>query len=472
MNLRQILLIIRLRWWLVLLLFALTVAGAVIYTLVVPKRYSSTATLLLDIKTDPLLAALAPNLANPSYMATQSEIIRSDRVATRVVKMLGLTDNPAAVAQWREETSGRIPLETYFGELMQKALVVEPSTGSSVLALTYVAADPKFASVVANSYARAYLDLTVEFRVGPAREYATFFDERLKTLRGDLEAAQGRLGDFQKKNGIVVSSERLDMETARLTSLETALASAMTEGAETTSRKSFSGTESSVDVQQSAAVQSLKGDLARAETKRNEISTTYGPNHPVRIQIEAQISELRGQLSREIARVSAATSNVSRISGQKIGELRTLIDTQKKAVLSMRTQRDEASVLLKDLETAQRAYEAVAQRRTQLANETQAEQATARILSPAVEPLTFSQPNVKKVIAIALLLGLALGVGAALAWEMLDRRVRSEADLMTMEGIPVLGVMSSRKGAGEIRRLPPARRPPPMPPQLTMEAGN
>ena len=473
MTLRQMLLILRLRWWLVLLVFILVIVGTAGVSMLLPKKYNAHTTLLLDVKADPLLATLMPSLATPGYIATQTEIIQSDRIAGRVVKMLGLAQNAAAVAQWREETEGRVPLDKYFGDLMQKGLQVEPGKGSTVMTIAFSAADPKFAAAAANTFARAYIDLGVELRVGPAREYAGFFDERSKALRTDLEAAQAKLSAFQQKKGILVSAERLDMEMARLTSLETALAGAMADSAETSSRQRNAGTENSVDVQQSAAVQGLKGELARAETRLIEVSTNYGSNHPLRIQLEAQIAELKQQISREMRRVSGATSNVNRIAGQRIGELRALVETQKRSVFGMRTERDEASLLLKELETAQRAYETVAQRRSQLANESQADQASARVLSPAVEPLTHSSPNIPKNIVAAVVIGLLLGVGAALGWEMLDRRVRSEADLYVGDGVPVLGVMSSRASRSQpMRRLPPTYRRAQMPPQLTLDGGS
>jgi hypothetical protein len=58
MTPRQILLILRLRWWLVLALFALTVVSGYVYLQLVPKRYSATTTVLLDAKADPLVAHL------------------------------------------------------------------------------------------------------------------------------------------------------------------------------------------------------------------------------------------------------------------------------------------------------------------------------------------------------------------------------------------------------------------------------
>jgi chain length determinant protein EpsF len=468
MNLRQMLLILRLRWWLVLLIFLLVVGGTFAAMSMIGKRYTSTTAVLLDVKADPLVATLVPSLATPGYVATQAEIVRSDRLAMRVVRMLGLDQNPAAVAQWRENTEGRVPLDMYFGQLMQRGLQVEPVRSSTILNITYTASDPKFAAAVANTFARAYLDLGVELRVAPAREYAGFFDERMKAIRGELEQAQTRLAGYQQSKGIVVSAERLDMETSRLASLEAALAGAMAESADTSSRLRNAGTENSVDVQNNAIVQGLKAELARAQARMNEISTNLGPNHPQRIQLEAQIAGLRQQIASEMRRVSGATASMNRINTQKIAELKTLVDAQKKAVLAMRADRDEAAVLLRDVDTAQKAYDSVAQRRTQLANETQAEQTSARILSPASEPMLHSFPNIPKAMVAAVIVGLLVGLAAAIGWELLDRRIRSEDDMQS-EGVPVLGVLSSRPAPdGYARRLTPAR-PMPHAPQLTYE---
>lgn len=473
MNFRQILLVLRLRWWVVLLVFALTVGAAYVVSITLPKQYSAETTLLLDVKSDPLLATLMPNLTTPAFMATQTEILRSDRVAARVVKMLGLAQNPEAVAQWREATQGRIPIETYFGKILEGGLQVEPGRTSAVMSVTFTGNDPRFAAAAANTFARAYIDLTVELRVGPAREFAGFFDERLKTLRDELDAAQARLSAFQQRRGIVVSSERVDQETTRLNSLESALATAIAESADTTSRQRNAGTETSVDVSMSAAVQSLRSELARAETRLVEVSATYGANHPVRIELDTRVAELKQQIAAEMRRVSGTTATINRIASQKIGELRSLVETQKRTVLSLRAQRDEASVLLREVDTAQRAFDAVAQRRAQLANESQAEQAAARVLSPATEPLTHSKPNIPKNLAAAVLLGLVGGLAVAFLLEFLDRRVRSADDLDNAEGVPVLGVMSTRSGkAAFTPRLAFARRQmPPMPPQLTLDRG-
>ena len=472
MNPRQILLILRLRWLVVLgtLLSALAVALGI--SLMLPKQYTAETSLLLDIKTDPLLATLAPNFALPSHIATQTEILQSERVATRAVKMLGLAQNAKAVEQWREETEGRIPLETYFGSLLQRGLRVEPGRGSSLVTVSFTGTDAKFAAAGANTFARAYLDISVELINDPARENATYWDDRLKQLRTDLESSQERLSAFQQKRGIVVTNERMDQEVTRLTSLEAALGGALAEQADTSSRTAGSGTDSAADVISSPAVQGLKSELARAQTQLTEISAKFGSSHPQRIEIEARVAELRQQLNAEMGRVGRGTSNVNSNVGRKIAELKSLVEGQKKAVLALRSQRDEAAVLLRDVETAQRAYDAVAQRRTQLANEVQAKQAPARVLSPAVEPLNPSKPNIVKNTLVGLILGLLGGVGLAFLLEYIDRRVRSADDLMAYSDVPVLGVMSDTAGRSRSApRLAHQRRPALPSPQLTFDGG-
>ena len=56
------------------------------------------------------------------YMATQVDIINSDRVAQRVVKMLKLDENPAAKEQWLEATEGKGTLEMWLANRLQKKL--------------------------------------------------------------------------------------------------------------------------------------------------------------------------------------------------------------------------------------------------------------------------------------------------------------------------------------------------------------
>ncbi|MDQ2928297.1 MAG: Wzz/FepE/Etk N-terminal domain-containing protein, partial [Pseudomonadota bacterium] len=227
--LRQYLRIVWARKWLVLLLFVLVGATGVAVTFYLPRQYTAETSLIVEMRIDPALGALAPALAAPSYMATQIEILKSERVASRAVKLLGVERSAAAVAQWREATKAKIPLERYFADVLEKGLNVEPARGSNVLNLSFSAPDAVFAQAAANAFAQAYMDVSVELRVAPARQSASFLDEQSKALRATLEQAQAKLSKYQQSKGIVVSDERLDQENARYNALITQLAIAQAE---------------------------------------------------------------------------------------------------------------------------------------------------------------------------------------------------------------------------------------------------
>ncbi len=92
MAFSQFISILHARWKLALAVVLMIVGTAVVVSLLLPKQYSATASVVLDIGPDPLSAA-AFGTALPAYMATQIDILQSERVARRVVAALQLTEN-------------------------------------------------------------------------------------------------------------------------------------------------------------------------------------------------------------------------------------------------------------------------------------------------------------------------------------------------------------------------------------------
>lgn len=441
MTPQQFLQILRVRYRLALVVFALTVVVATAVTLLQPKEYQATTSLVVDVKADPIAGMLMPSMGSPAYMATQTDIIQSDRVATKAVQLLHLDRAAFAIERWREETGSRIPIENYWGSVLLKGLQVQPARGSNIITLSYRSQDPKFTSSVVNAFAQAYISVTIDLHVEPARQYAAWFDDRLKALRGGLEQAQAKLSAFQQENGIVATDARADQEAQRLNALIGQLAAAQGEKADTVSRQKNTGTELSPDVQQNPIVQNLKGQLAQAETRMGEISSNVGSNHPQRVQLQAQIDGIKGQIASEMQRISGGSATATRVSVQREDELKAMIEMQKQRVLALRENQDKLAVLQRDVESAQRSYDVVAQRMSQTTLESQSNQANVRVLSPAIEPLTPSGPKVMRNIMMSILGGALLGAGLAIGLEYLDRRVRVADDLVTAEAIPLLGVL-------------------------------
>ena len=101
-----------------------------------------------------------------------------------------------------------------------------------------------------------------------------------------------------------------------------------------------------------------------------------------------------------------------------------MVDAQKKQLFALRSDHDQIAVYQLDIDTAQRAYDAVTQRLGLVNLEGQNYQPNARLLSSAVEPLEPSRPKILLGIIDSLVGGLLAGLLVALALEMRDRRVR------------------------------------------------
>lgn len=64
------------------------------------------------------------------------------------------------------------------------------------------------------------------------------------------------------------------------------------------------------------------------------------------------------------------------------------------------------------------------------------------VIKPAVAPSIPSSPNTRLNLLLGLLVGLGLGLGAAFLRTKLDNRIRGEADLRDITGVPILGGIS------------------------------
>jgi chain length determinant protein EpsF len=242
MTFAQLMSILRARMWLIATVAVLVVASALVVSLVLPPRYTAETAVIVDIKSaDPVGGGFLPTQMAPGYMATQVDIIRSDRVARRVVETTRMHELPAVQDQWLEATGGEGSIEVWLAKALKGQLEVLPSRDSSVVTIAYSGRDPEFAATIANAFAEAYIATTLELKVEPAREYAAWFDERTRSLRNELEQAQRRLSEYEQAHGIVATEGRLDLETARLVELSTQLVTVQGQGADSRSRQSQAG---------------------------------------------------------------------------------------------------------------------------------------------------------------------------------------------------------------------------------------
>lgn len=453
MNFQRFILILRARYKVALYTMLCTVTVTLVVNLSLPSQYTASTSVLVDIKSpDPIAGMVLPALMMPGYMATQVDIINSDRVSRRVVKSLKLDEAPEIRQHWQSTTNGKGQLDTWLAERLQKKLNVKPSRVSNVIVIDYVSPDPAFAALAANAYAQAYIDTNIDLAVEPAAQYAHWFGQQSKDLRDRLETAQTLLSKYQQSKGIVANDERLDNETARLHELSSQLSVVQGQAVETDSKQQLSGSIDMLsDVMTNPVIMSLKTDIARLEARRQEMAGNLGRNHPQYQRAEAEIATLKQKMADEVSRIAGSIKTSNRVSLSKESELRAAIEAQKLKLLNINRQRDELAVLQRDVESAKKAYDAVAQRFTQTNLESKVTQTNVSVLAAAMAPLESesSSPKILRNTMLAIFLGFWMGIGMVLVMERLDRRVRSAKDVERMLGHPILVEIAQQRRPGE-----------------------
>ena len=447
MNFTQFLLILKARSKIILVAFGVTVMTTLVVSLLLPKSYTATTSLVLNYKgLDPVTGMSLPAQLMPGYMATQVDIITSRKVGIKVVEQLKFSENPAAQAQFNEATEGKGDIKDWFADQLLKKLDVKPSRESSVIEISFSGSDPEFAAAIANTFAEAYQQISIQLKVEPAQKAAEFLGGQNKTLRINLESAQTRLTKYKQEKGLTSESSNLDVESARLNDLSSQLVMAQSQSFDATSRQQSArgNGDASPDVAANPVVQNLKMQISLAESKFSELTQRVGASHPQYQSAQAELNKLKSQLQEAASSASSSVSGSARISRQREAELRAALAAQKARVLELNLSRGELSVLERDVDSAQRALDAASQRFTQTTLEGNVNQTDIAVLNPAIAPQKPASPKVMLNTLLSIFLGTMLGVGFGLLAEMLDRRVRSRDDISELLEVPVFAILQPK----------------------------
>ena len=476
MSFGQFLTILRARQGLILTVVITVVAVVAAISMALPRRYQATASLMVEQKAAYQNASAAAAPGKPGdVISTHIDILTSPAVALRVVEQLKLEQRPdigslvaesnvlkrawwtisSLLATDEQGEGGTLNLKDWIADRLLRNLTVKSSRDSYVVRITYAAPDPEFAAAVTNAFAQGYLATVLSLRTTPAKQDTKEFDEQIKGLRRDLEQAETKLATFQQKKGIVATDERLDLETGRLNEISAQLAMAQSQSYESQARQrqlreflSSGGTSGAPgDVWTSPVVQQLRQGVAEREAKLSDLSKRIGPNHPQYLAASTELEKLRGQLNEEMRAAAQGAMANSNVAPQREGALRSALEQQRGRVLKMKSDRNTVAILQREVESARQAYDAVAQRLTQSRTTSDAGQASGTVVDSAVVPTRPAGPGPAFNVALALVAGLVLGIGLALACESVNGYVRSERDIVEMIEAPVFAVLAS-KGNG------------------------
>jgi len=479
-SLQKFFLILRTHARLVVGFFGVAVVIAGIISYLTPKMYTATTSLNFEFSANPEDSRTKSDFVDASYLTTQIEIIQSQHVAKEVENSLTEYERSRLIAAINAKNSvidevkyaitnpiqslfkddehpvqvvndgEKLEINSAYGWLARAIghdISVEPVFNSRIVEISYSSTNRQIAALMVNRVAEAYIATNLEMVINPARKSKIWFDEQLKSMRKRLEDAQAKLTAYQQQEGIVSSDERLDTETSRLQGLSAqfVVAQQATRNAVTEQQKLNEILQSGTSLMtfrpvfDNAVIQRLQSEIRELESGLVKMSDSLGKNHPKIKRGRSELSAARQRLNGEIEVITDGINNTAELARERELDLKQALEEQKQLVLNLKFEHNEIAVLKREVESVQGAYNAALNQLNATSMQSLIDQTNVSIVDPANIPKNHSSPRVMMNLAIGLLGGLLLGIGAAIVMEVLVRRVHSKEDLMGEVGVPLLG---------------------------------
>lgn len=430
--------------------------------------YTATTLVLLDpreqqvVDIEAVMSGLPPDSA---VVDSEVEVLRSRRLAARVVEQLNLTAdeefnealrkpgllsglNPIALFSQDDatspETSRQIQLNKTIDEFHSRLSVGRRGL-TYVIAIRFTSEDAAKATEIVNKTADLYILEQLEAKYDATKRANEWLNGRLSELRAEVRAAEEAVEIFRRDNDLV-STSGLTINEQQLAELSGQLILARAELAEKEAtyrryqelRRSGSGADTLANVLQSPVIAQLRQQEAEVDRRRAELSSRYGDRHPEMIKVRAERRDLAVAIDREVSRTVANVENEVEVTRTRVASLESSLRDLEGRSGEGGLKEVRLRELESDAEAVRNLYESFLERFKQTTEQTNLQESDARVLSVATVPTEPSYPSKTLFLFLALLLSGVAGVGVAFLLEHLDDAFSTVRQLEEKLGLPHL----------------------------------
>jgi capsular exopolysaccharide synthesis family protein len=446
-------------WKFILIVVALALLAGMVQLARQTPLYTATAQVLLDPRkekaagTDAVLSDVNLDVA---AIDSQLAILRSTVFMRRVVEKEGVVSDPefgsgpapiSAAAQDAQKPQA-IPSNVMNSiEALKGATSVSRSGLGYALAISVTSVDPTRAARLANAIADAFIVDKLDARLEAAQRASTWLTDRLTELRKQLRESEEAVARFRTEHGIAQSAN-VTLTQQQLSDLNARLVAARAETAEKKARVTLfqsegkDGGQNVPDAVNSPLVTNLRAQAASLAQKAADLVARYSDNHPLVVNIRAEQRDVQRAIAAETQRAIANMKNEYELAKAREEALeRSLSEVTGQSGLDNTT-----AITLRELERTAAVNKTLFEDYLQRAKLTQ-EQSTfeareARVITPALPPGAPSSPQKMRYLGIALMIGLVLGVGGAVAKEMLNAGFTTPRQVEDILEVPLLTSVS------------------------------
>jgi capsular exopolysaccharide synthesis family protein len=460
--------------------FAVVVAIAMLESYSATPMYRTQARIVIQDERTTAVANL--NASEPAYWQdpepyfnTQYRILQSRGLARRVVPKLPPPPAPTpstlsralsfprqAISQWRRKPAANadapLPDESAaelaaIGTFLGGVEIV-PVKGTRLVEIVYSSPDPQYATLAANTLAREYVQQNLDLKLSNTTNTITWLSEELGKQREKVEAAERAMAEYREGQDAMSLDDGQNIVVSRLNSLNDAVTKAKTarlqKEAAYRQLGNVRGDSANADtfpvVAQSPTIQEIKQQLAQLNGEKAKLSQRYGANHPEMEKLAKQIDNTTARLRAETTKVLESIANDYRSAVAEERNLAASLEEQKRQAVDLNRKSITYSILQREAESERQVYNALLQQEKELRVVSNSRANNVQLMDDAEVPGGPFTPNHSRDWLMALVLGLALGVGVAYTVEYLDDTVKLPDDVTARLKLPLLGLVPAVGG--------------------------
>lgn len=396
------------------------------------------------------------------FFQTQYGLLRSRSLAERVIESLGLASSDEtlkAMGVEVPEAGGTAAVQASRRKAaalkaLQDNLGVSPVRGSRLVSVGYDNPNPVVAARIANGFAENFIQSNLDRKFESSSYARTFLEERIAQTKERLESAERQLVAYATNQQIINVREPSEgteaggatesLTSNNLVALNSALARTRAERVAAEERWRSAGTSdlmSLPEVLQNPTIQRLTEQRALLDAEYQQKLSIYQPDYPEMVQLKARIDEADGQIRAIAGNIRSSIQSQYQIAANQERSLQAQVTGLTGDVLDLRDRSIQYNILQRELDTTRTLYEALLQRYKEVGVTGGVTANNISIVDLATPPRKPSKPNMMLNMALAALLGLGLGVLAALVLEALDETLATPDDVEKKLGVAVLGVV-------------------------------
>lgn len=434
------------------------VALATFWTMAQPRIYRSSAMLRLD-PNPPRPLGHGVELLTPDdlwnrheFFESEFRIMKSMRVATAVVKTLGLNADPGFLRVKDSQRAGFKPIEVDdAAAVLISRLSVDPVRDSNLAVLSYEDTDPKRCRVVTQAIVHTYLSQNLDSRMALSTSASQWLNGQVEQLKGDLEKSEVALNTFRKQNNVLSISldDRHNLLAATLEQLERQSADLKARRDEIAARHNELSRIDASDPMQAGATELLASTVLSGlrtsyddqSEKLAELLGTYGDENPKVVGAKSRLAQTAVAIKREIGNIQAAAAGELRKVNQQLGNVSGRIEDARKQAHDLQDFEVPYNQLQRTRANNEKIYSLVLERARETELTRMMNFNNVQTIDAPLEPKAPVRPNTLVNIAVGGIVGVVLGLIAALARELTDRSLKTPFEVEGALGISCLGLL-------------------------------